>query len=185
MSDDTMRACPSCGEAKPVSEFFPEASRRGSACRECDRMRRREYMRRRRQDPSFLAGEREAARRFRAESPDRARGARRRYESRQGVVDRSSEIPDFDFTEPITYKAAHRRLTRWRGRASIHHCACGNRATSWAYRHGADYELSSVVENSRGGIYEAPYSPNPMDYDAMCQSCHSRYDKAAKRSRRT
>lgn len=93
------------------------------------------------------------------------------------LMDRSSEMPDFDPEVPISYMGAHQRVHYWRGKASIHQCACGAVARDWAYRHDSPHELSDVVIERSGQPTEVKYSPIPMDYDPMCQSCHVKFDR--------
>ncbi|BDZ41626.1 hypothetical protein GCM10025865_09250 [Paraoerskovia sediminicola] len=72
---------------------------------------------------------------------------------------------------PITYKGAHRRVGRRRGRARDHGCVdCGGPARHWCYTHDDPAEL----EDGRG--YE--YSPDPQRYEPRCVSCHKHVDLA-------
>jgi len=69
--------------------------------------------------------------------------------------------------EHVTYGGAHQRVRAVRGAASDHACACGARAAHWAYRHDDPDEKQAP---------EGPYSTDPARYDAMCVSCHKRFD---------
>jgi hypothetical protein len=70
----------------------------------------------------------------------------------------------------IGYVTAHERIYRARGRATGYLCACGRRASHWAYRH--DDPAALVDADGR------PYSVDPAHYDAMCVPCHKRFDLA-------
>lgn len=71
----------------------------------------------------------------------------------------------------INYFTAHRRVQEQRGRASDHTCPCGRPAQQWAYSHEDKNELIGKV-----GDGEAPYSPDPAYYNAMCVPCHKKFD---------
>lgn len=72
-------------------------------------------------------------------------------------------------TDP-TYGAIHLRLNREAGAARHHMCECGQPAEQWAYQHTGDPEL--VDEQGRH------YSADLDDYEAMCRSCHNKFDIA-------
>lgn len=74
--------------------------------------------------------------------------------------------------DAVTYAAAHNRVRRLQGPASLHLCPCGKPAQHWAYLHGSEKE---VID--RDGF---PFSPDPADYRALCVSCHKRFDLARK-----
>lgn len=59
--------------------------------------------------------------------------------------------------EAVGYRAAHSRLHRRLGKASEKLCKCGKRALDWANLTGNFSDL--------------------RDYEAMCRSCHRKYDK--------
>lgn len=59
---------------------------------------------------------------------------------------------------PLNYQRAHWRVNKIRGKASTHKCICGKPARDWALRHGEDMEDVNC-------------------YDAMCRSCHIKYDR--------
>lgn len=94
--------------------------------------------------------------------------------------DSSSEIPeDLDRTSPIAYSTAHARVTRWRGRAARYTCVCGRPAREWAYRGESEYEQRGTVPTFSGvSEREVGWSPDPMDYEPLCRSCHVTKDKA-------
>ena len=76
--------------------------------------------------------------------------------------------------DEITYKGAHRRVYRARGKASSHDCIdCGATALHWSYRRGSEREV--VGHNGSTGL--SPYSPDPNDYDPRCSRCHLIYDE--------
>lgn len=83
-------------------------------------------------------------------------------------------------TTPCKYSAAHRRIRDTRGRASEHDCIdCGRQAAEWSYRGGSALEMTERRSTGHGGFVVVPYSPDPMDYDPRCKSCHNRYDNPA------
>lgn len=74
----------------------------------------------------------------------------------------------------IGYLAAHDRVRRARGRAPLHLCVtCGRTATNWAYRKDAQQRRAEAS----GPFVGRPFSPDPDDYQPMCQSCHTSYDR--------
>lgn len=171
-----MKTCRDCCAEKPLAEFYAHP-RTGPAsdCKDCARAKARERMRRKRQDDDYRQRERDAQAVFREANPDRVREARQRAKQALGLTDRSDQMPAFDLAKPITYDTAHYRVARWRGRASIHQCACGATARSWAYRKDSPHEQVGVTHTKYGDI-EVRFSPDPMDYDPMCQSCHTQFD---------
>lgn len=67
------------------------------------------------------------------------------------------------------YRAAHNRIYEDRGRASAQVCLhCGGGATEWAYFHADPDEVYAPGK----GLY----SHSPRFYEALCGSCHRRYD---------
>lgn len=77
----------------------------------------------------------------------------------------------------ITYRGAHLRIGRLRGKASKHRCGCGQPAQEWAYRGGCSHERTETKFDGRNGTTRTvPYSPDPMAYDALCRSCHGKRD---------
>lgn len=71
--------------------------------------------------------------------------------------------------DALTYRAAHKRLDRVRGKASSHACVdCGGQAAQWSYVGGQPDERRSPK-----GF---PYSANPEAYVPRCVSCHKRLD---------
>ena len=71
------------------------------------------------------------------------------------------------------YKIIHQQLTKERGPARDHLCACGSRAFQWAYRYTGNPEY----RDPEGGF---PFSENMDDYAPMCRSCHIRLDMEEK-----
>lgn len=68
----------------------------------------------------------------------------------------------------MNYYQMHRALDASRGKASSHHCRCGEPAQDWAYQHTAGED--ELVEDG------LPFSLNPDDYEPMCRSCHAELD---------
>lgn len=69
----------------------------------------------------------------------------------------------------VTYRAVHKRLTRFRGPASDYACAdCGAPALHWSYNHGCTQEKVSPDG--------AAYSSNLDAYSPRCNSCHKLLD---------
>lgn len=71
-----------------------------------------------------------------------------------------------------SYKAAHVKLYRRRGKAGNYNCVkCGLAARDWALRHqdkGIQLEWDPYAHMN--------FSMNTDDYDPMCKSCHRDYD---------
>jgi hypothetical protein len=75
--------------------------------------------------------------------------------------------------DDISYRAAHRRLQRSRGKATEHSCAeCGEPADQWAYDHGD--EPKNAVFRGR----TVPFSTDINRYQPLCRSCHIKLDRA-------
>lgn len=68
----------------------------------------------------------------------------------------------------VSYRAAHKRIERARGRATEHACSCGDRAAQWAYDGTDPNELTE-----RG----LAYSLDVMRYVPMCVPCHTAFDR--------
>lgn len=78
-------------------------------------------------------------------------------------------------TDPISYRAAHDRVKKIKGKASAHPCVeCGAPARDWAYASGDPDELYGPT--SKGASW-CRYSRDPSYYEAMCRSCHLGRDK--------
>lgn len=76
-------------------------------------------------------------------------------------------------TGPTTYNSAHRNLFRLRGSARSQVCVdCGGPAREWSLIRGR----GTHVGVNAG--YPMTYSPDPMDYEPRCRSCHVAYDAA-------
>lgn len=73
----------------------------------------------------------------------------------------------------VTYETAHGRLARKRGPAAAHPCVdCGWPADDWSLRKRAP----GVKTGVRWDGNPCTYSPDPMDYEPRCRSCHAKYD---------
>lgn len=71
-----------------------------------------------------------------------------------------------------SYHAVHHRLRRTRGPASAQLCACGNRASAWAYDRS---DLNELTEWVKGGG-KVIYSADLERYQPMCTPCHHTLD---------
>lgn len=77
--------------------------------------------------------------------------------------------------DDVGYPAAHHRIVRLRGSASLHLCwNCGSQAVDWAYVYGDADELICEQTGRR-------YSGKASFYVPLCRSCHKRFDNAARR----
>jgi len=73
-----------------------------------------------------------------------------------------------------SYAAAHSRLQRERGRASIYRCAdCGEQASEWSYSPAG---VDPLALTSSAGLV---YSTDLLAYVARCHRCHRRSDLAS------
>ena len=73
----------------------------------------------------------------------------------------------------VGYHQAHVRVGYVYGPAVTHACvSCGNGAAHWAYKHNAVEELEEVTD--KGSVFK--YSLDIEDYQAMCRSCHTKFD---------
>lgn len=85
-------------------------------------------------------------------------------------------------TTTPTYRSAHSRLTRTRGKASAHLCVdCGGPAHEWSYNHDDPEEF--VTHKTRNGkhgerIVTVHYSADPDHYSPRCRRCHIIHDQA-------
>lgn len=88
--------------------------------------------------------------------------------------------------KPMTYRAAHRRITRVRGKAMDQPCTdCGLPADQWSYVGSSEFEQSGttpVINRKYGKTYQAhvSWSPSVWDYTPRCRPCHFKHDKAAR-----
>lgn len=80
---------------------------------------------------------------------------------------------------PCTYKHAHTKLRRYRGRAATYTCmwadGCDKAADEWSYRGNSPREQSGVIQTyGRKGPLETfvTWSPDVDDYDALCHHHH-------------
>ena len=72
-------------------------------------------------------------------------------------------------TDQPKYMAAHARVWAAKGAAADQRCIdCGGRAQQWSY----DHEDPNEFRRPDG----APYSGDPVHYDARCIPCHRRFD---------
>ena len=76
--------------------------------------------------------------------------------------------------QPFTnYDYAHTRIRRLFGSATEHLCvSCGGPADGWAL----DNTAPTILQSPRGH-----FSPDPLDYAAMCAPCHKQMDMAWRR----
>lgn len=72
-----------------------------------------------------------------------------------------------------SYSGIHAHLSRTRGRAVEHVCACGARAAEWAYTH------DDPCPNERVDPRGKRFSVDVARYVPMCLRCHRLYDKSA------
>lgn len=94
---------------------------------------------------------------------------------------RAVEIPDFDFTERISFDTARARVRKYRGLPAEYNCAfCFEEAQEWAYRGRSQHEQSGTVpkKQNKGGRQAVRWSPNPMDYIPLCTDCRLKRTQA-------
>jgi hypothetical protein len=73
----------------------------------------------------------------------------------------------------VSYRTAHKRIERAKGKAVGHSCVdCGRRAQDWSLRHDA-----LVTHLGNNGGFSCRYSGDPDDYDPRCKACHLAYDR--------
>ncbi len=83
-----------------------------------------------------------------------------------------SVVKDTSIAEP-TYRSAHSRVTRAKGRAADYPCVdCGRAAHHWSYDHQDDSQLWT---DDAGGRH---YSADPNHYEPRCARCHRLFDAA-------
>jgi hypothetical protein len=74
----------------------------------------------------------------------------------------------------VSYRAAHKRLDRDRGRAAEHTCVdCDQAAEHWSFVPNAREILYEVVNGSK-----CEYSLNQGDYEPRCRECHWVFDNS-------
>jgi len=85
-------------------------------------------------------------------------------------IRRNGHLNTLDTRLPVvTYRSAHSRLTRERGKASEQTCVdCNGRAHHWSYDHTDPNELTSPEGQ--------PYSLKLTCYAPRCASCHAVFD---------
>lgn len=77
--------------------------------------------------------------------------------------------------DDITYRTAHARVQKAKGKASEHPCQlCENQAEHWAYD-GQDPEEKWCYAPS--WKKEIPYSTNVDHYTPLCRGCHVKVDR--------
>lgn len=82
-------------------------------------------------------------------------------------------IPLRHFSPDAGYGAAHDRVRRTHGSASLHTCIdCARPAHHWSYDH---LDPDEMMYEYTPGKYAA-YSQSPSHYAPRCVSCHKRYD---------
>jgi len=85
------------------------------------------------------------------------------------------------YPDKPTYKAAHKRVQRARGKASDYRCVdCGEPAEEWSYRGGSPDEIRGPVPGRSDGydyVSICAWSPNPDDYDPRCVQDHRARDR--------
>lgn len=81
---------------------------------------------------------------------------------------------------PCSYKQAHTRVRRHRGRAADQPMCvndCGRAPTQWSYDHNAaSEELTQKVTLKSGLEIVVPYSGNSAHYSPRCRPCHKAFD---------
>jgi hypothetical protein len=72
--------------------------------------------------------------------------------------------------DEVTYRTAHGRLTRYRGKANQHPCVdCGALAAQWSY----DGKAENEQRDPRTGI---AYTTEMVHYQPRCYPCHKAFD---------
>lgn len=86
-------------------------------------------------------------------------------------------LPVLDLRRWIGYRPMHKRVKRWRGKATAYRCVdCGRHATQWSYRGGSSTEVCDRKLMPTGAVVVVRYSTNVLDYDPRCGGCHNRHD---------
>jgi len=87
--------------------------------------------------------------------------------------------PAVPTTTPCTYKHAHGKIRRYRGKAKEQECAwpgCDRQANEWSYTPGSQYEQEGLIDTyGRTGNKLQTYvkwSPWPYDYEPLCHAHH-------------
>ena len=74
----------------------------------------------------------------------------------------------------VSYRAAHKRLTRDMGKAAEHTCVdCKGQAEQWSFIPGSENTLIEIVNGS-----ECEYSLDSSDYEPRCRECHWAFDQS-------
>lgn len=80
---------------------------------------------------------------------------------------------------PCTYATAHHRVYSERGKATEHTCPCGQPAQQWALNNNSpriQHGTRLRQRYDREYTVNSTWSPDPMDYDALCITCHAERD---------
>jgi hypothetical protein len=102
-----------------------------------------------------------------------------RYSAARYLASHPDAMPRGTGPLSTTYRAAHQRVQRLRGRAAEWPCSsgCGNQAHHWAYDHKDPDEITGWSVGRRAAL--VTYSVDPDHYVALCRSCHGRLDADA------
>lgn len=77
--------------------------------------------------------------------------------------------------ESPTYKAAHARIRREAGSASLYFCECGEQAREWSYNYNDPDELLDADTGLKYSLHRESYTPR-------CAPCHRRMDAGMRRA---
>lgn len=89
-----------------------------------------------------------------------------------------------EFRKEATYKSAHARLYRERGKAKYYGCVdCSAPATDWSYDGTDPDEQTELVDFPRGRRGIATFSGKPEHYSPRCRACHIKFDNARTESK--
>lgn len=167
------KVCTKCGVEKDLEEYGKRASAkdgRYSSCKVCERARVAARYALAKESPKSCA----------IDGCQRVAAPQRRHctmhksrISKHGVPGPAGELPRLQ--QETTYRGAHLRVERTRGRASSHPCVdCGQQAAEWSLSHDLPPDHFEDRNGSRLG-----YSVSPNRYAPMCQPCHRRFDRDA------
>lgn len=164
MNEPTQR-CPRCRTDRPLDDYAPSyRGKPGTWCRPC----RAGYMADYQQanyTPRSITTCAVTTCTVRMGTPARVYCAKH-----QRNLDRTGD-PLLARVYSTTYRAVHQRLTRAKGKASGHRCACGAPAEQWSYNH---QDPSAITTEWNGK--QVTYSLDPGHYDPLCRGCHVRRD---------
>jgi hypothetical protein len=109
----------------------------------------------------------------RPSSGKRANICERHYYRRRRTGTTADPVPPARHPRP-TYRAAHSRIARDRGKASSYRCeGCGEPALHWSFAHDRVGDDAWLWDDGR------PYTGNPADYDPRCCRCAHTFDRDA------